>query len=252
MLRLSFLSSVLTHGAPSEDRTHDLQIQNETCNLLSRSASENFGVVQFVGGISQDDSLFGFGMWNTEPVDFHFKDNACPFSVKTARNIAIPLFEPVKEALKDMEAKGIIETVSEPTEWVSPMVPVIKSTTGKRKVRICVDFRKLNLCLKREKFSIPTFDELSHKLGNARVMTKLDAASGFFQIPLAEHARNYTAFLTPFGRYRFKRLPMGVDVAPEIYQRKMTELLSGIDGVLIFIWMMWSYSAIARYHTTLF
>ena len=66
-------------------------------------------------------------------------------------------------------------------------------------------------------------------------MSKLDAASGFFQIPLKEESRDYTTFLTPFGRYRFKRLPMGIDVAPEIYQRKMCELLAGIDDVLVYM-----------------
>jgi len=66
-------------------------------------------------------------------------------------------------------------------------------------------------------------------------MSKLDAASGFFQIPLHESSRDYTTFLTPFGRYRFMRLPMEINTAPEIYQRKMCELLHGIDGVLIYM-----------------
>ena len=66
-------------------------------------------------------------------------------------------------------------------------------------------------------------------------MSKLDASSGFFQIPLDEGSRDYTTFLTPFGRYRFKCLPMGVNIAPEIYQRKMYELLDGLEGVLIYM-----------------
>lgn len=223
------------NGISSYERFYVMTCGNTTCNLLSRIASEKFALVKFVGGINVKDELFGFGLWKTVPVDFHLKDNVRPFSVNTARNIAIPLFEQVKEAINEMVLKGIIEPVTEPTDWVSPMVPVVKSGTGKRKVRICVDFRKLNIGLKREKYNIPTFDELSHRLANARVMSKLDAASGFFQIPLSESARNFTTFLTPFGRYRFKRLPMGVSVAPEIDQRKMTELLSGVEGVLIYM-----------------
>ena len=66
-------------------------------------------------------------------------------------------------------------------------------------------------------------------------MSKLDAASGFFQIPLHEDSRDLTTFLTPFGRYRFKRLPMAVNCAPKIYQRKMCELLKDIEGVLIYM-----------------
>jgi hypothetical protein len=131
--------------------------------------------------------------------------------------------------------EGIIEKVETPTEWTSPMVPVVRSGGGNnRKVRICVDFRKLNRSLEREQFQIPTFDELSYKLSGAKYFSKLDAASGFDQIPLDTSARDFTTFLTLFGRYRFKRLPMGVNIAPEIYQRKMQALLEGID-VIVYI-----------------
>ena len=69
--------------------------------------------------------------------------------------------EIVKEALDKQVRDDIIEPVTEPTEWCSAMVPVIKS--DKSSVRICVDFRKLNMSLKREIYLIPTFEELSYK-----------------------------------------------------------------------------------------
>ena len=116
------------------------------------------------------------------------------------------------------------------------MVPVAKTKeSGKVKVRITVDYRKLNKFLKRETFQIPTFHELSSKLSGAKIFSKLDASSGFFQIPLEESSRDLTTFITPFGRYRFKRLPMGVNIAPEIYQRKMNELLCGLTGVICYL-----------------
>ena len=140
--------------------------------------------------------------------------------------------KPVKSTLDQMVQEGIIETVTEPSEWVSCMVPVHKPGG---KVRVTVDYRKLNSCLKRENFPIPTFDELSYKLHYVKFMSKLDASSGFFQIPLDEKDRLYTAFLTPWSRYMFKRLPMGINIAPEIYQRKMCELLDGVEGVLVYM-----------------
>ena len=173
--------------------------------------------------------LFGFGEWQAEPVNFSSKEDVVPFSIKTSRSIAIPLIiQPVKLALENIVSNNIIEPVNEPTEGLT--VPKPNGT-----VRICVDFRRLNSCLKRGNFQIPTFDELSYKLSNAKILSKLNAASGFFQIPLCEAAKNYTAFLTHFGRFRFKRLPMGVNIAPEIYQRKMSEMLEGIEGVLIYM-----------------
>ena len=64
---------------------------------------------------------------------------------------------------------------------------------------------------------------------------KLDAASGFHQIPLDEESRLLTGFITPFGRFSFKRLPFGISSAPENFQRKMTELLGDIEGVQVII-----------------
>ena len=205
----------------------------KTRNLLNRSAAEALNIVRFIENISVNDSLFGFGKWDTEPVKLHVKADAVPHAIYCARNMAFGIRDKVKEALDKQVRDDIIEPVTEPTEWCSAMVPVIKS--DKSSVRICVDFRKLNMSLKREIYHIPTFEELSYKLAGVIVMSKLDAASGFYQIPLDESSRAFTSFLTPFGRYRYKRLPMGINCAPEIYQRKMMELLHGIDGVLIYM-----------------
>ena len=91
------------------------------------------------------------------------------------------------------------------------------------------------MSLKREIYHIPTFDELTSRLPGVKFMGKLDAASGFYQIPLDKDYRDYITFLTPIGRFKFKRLPMGINTAPEIYQRKMCELLEGIENVLIYM-----------------
>ena len=196
---------------------------SSSSNLLRRKAAVTLGIVKFVGNVESlvDNSLFGFGKWYTQPVKLRIKDDAVSVACYTARKVPIKLMQPVKEALTTMQSEGIIEPVTTPTDWSSGMVPVAKA--GKSKVRICVDYRKLNLSLKREVYYIPTFEELTHKLSLVKCMSKLDAASGFFQILLEEKSRDYTTFLTPFGRYRFKRLPMGINVAPEIYQRKMCE-----------------------------
>ena len=115
-----------------------------------------------------------------------------------------------------MEENGIIECVTELTEWVAPVVPVIKPTG---KVRICVGLTRLNENVKREKFVLPTVDSILHKLAGSSVYTTLDAASGLWQIALDEESSKLTTFITPNGRYYFKRLPFGITSAPEIFQR---------------------------------
>ena len=75
-------------------------------------------------------------------------------------------------------------------------------------------------------------DESLAMLGESRVFTKLDANSGFWQIPLDEDSKLLTTFVTPFGRFCFNRLPFGISSAPEIFQRTMSDILEGLDGVI--------------------
>ena len=63
----------------------------------------------------------------------------------------------------------------------------------------------------------------------------MDAASGFWQIPLDSECVKLTTFITPFGRYCFNRLPFGITSAPEIFQFKMNELLEGLEGVVVYM-----------------
>jgi len=67
------------------------------------------------------------------------------------------------------------EEVTEPTDWCAPMVPVVKPNG---KIRICVDLRKLNEAVKRERYILPTLEDVAPKLPGAKVFSKLDASSG--------------------------------------------------------------------------
>jgi len=67
------------------------------------------------------------------------------------------------------------------------------------------------------------------------VYTKLDANSGFWQIPLSPESALLTTFMTPFGRFCFHRLPFGITSAPEHFQRRMSEILSGLNGVVCLV-----------------
>ena len=115
-----------------------------------------------------------------------------------------------------MKETGVLEGISEPTEWVSPIVPVVKPNG---QIRICVDVMKLNQNVERERYIIPTIDDIIHKVKDSKVFSKLDAASGYHQIPLDEASAKLTTFITPFGRFYFKRVPFGISSGPEIFQR---------------------------------
>ena len=98
-----------------------------------------------------------------------------------------------------------------------------------------MDLKRLNESVKRERYILLTSDEITAKLSGATVFSSLNAASGFWQIPLHPVSCKLTTFITPFGRYCFKRLPFGISSAPEIFQQKMLETLQGLEGVEVFM-----------------
>lgn len=57
----------------------------------------------------------------------------------------------------------------------------------------------------------------------------------FWQIPLDEESAKYTTFITPYGRFHFKRLPFGINSVPEHFQRVMADVIEGLDGVICHI-----------------
>ena len=128
-----------------------------------------------------------------------------------------------------MERLGVIRKVQEPTEWCSGMV-VIPKPNGT--VRICVDLTKLNKAVCRERHMLPSVEETLAQLGDAKLFSKLDTNSGFWQVKLDKSSSLLTTFITPFGRYCFNRLPFGITSAPEYFQKKMSAILSGEEGVI--------------------
>ena len=113
------------------------------------------------------------------------------------------------------------------------MVVVPKSNS---KVQICVDLTKLNESVKRERHPLPAVDQTLAQLAGAKVFTKLDTNSGFWQIPLSPNSALLTTFITPFSRYHFRRLPFGISSAPEHFQRRMSEgTVCLMDDILMYV-----------------
>ena len=168
--------------------------------------------------------------------------DTAPISISVdaeARPVAQPARRPPFSAKADIEHElhrlvkaDIIEPVKEASGWVSPIVPVRKSNGT---LRLCVDYRQLNKSIVRERRSLPTIDEITAELAGAEVFSVLDAESGFHQLLLDDQSRPLTTFTTHCGLYRFKRLPFGISCAPEIFQRVVTDLLSGLPGVVVYI-----------------
>lgn len=146
-----------------------------------------------------------------------------------ARNVATSLRPRVKKELKRMARLGVISFIDEHTEWASQIVVVDRKSTDR--VRICIDPKYLNNALQREHYHLPTLEEILPELGKAKVFSKFDLRSGYWHVPLDPESRKLTCCQTPFGRFIWNRLPFGLKVSSEIFQKRVHAAISGLPGV---------------------
>ena len=148
------------------------------------------------------------------------------------RRVPVPLRAHLKATLEDLVKQEILAPVTEPTPWISFMVVVPKKNGT---LRICLDPQDLNKAILREHYPLPTIEEIATRLHGAKVFTILDVHKGFWHVPLDESSSFLTTFHTPFGRYRWKRMPFGICSAPEVFMRRMHEMVEGLHGLEVVV-----------------
>ncbi len=139
-------------------------------------------------------------------------------------SVPLSMREDVRAELKALEEAGIIQRSD--SSWASPLVPV-KKKNGK--VRLCVDYRKVNAITTPEPYYMPGFEEMVSKIGEARVLSKLDLVKGFHQVEVHPDDIAKTAFICPWGKWECRRMPFGLCNAPATFQKLMNRVLSGCE-----------------------
>ena len=122
---------------------------------------------------------------------------------------------------------GIIKRVTDPTDWVSSLVTVMKPNG---KIRWCLDPKDLNKAIKREYYSLPTAGEIFVEIQNPTFFTKLDASNEYRQIKFDEESSRLLTFNTPFGRFKYTRLPYGIHRVSWVYQKELARFIEGNEG----------------------
>lgn len=143
----------------------------------------------------------------------------------------------VNKQVQEMLEEGIIRRSA--SQWNAPLLVVPKKpdASGKPRLRIVIDFRRLNNLTIGDSFPLPNITDILDQLGNAKYFTTLDLASGYHQIPMAELDKKKTAFSTPYGHYEFNRMPFGLRNAPATFQRLMNSVLTGIQGLRCLVYL---------------
>ena len=128
----------------------------------------------------------------------------------------------IKEEIERLVRAGFIRPARY-VEWLSNIVPVLKKNG---KLRICIDFRNMNMSTPKDEYPIPVANLLVDGASRYKVLSFMDGHSGYNQIFIAENDVHKTAFrcLGSIGTFEWVVMPFGLKNAGTTYQRAMNSI----------------------------
>jgi transposase InsO family protein len=225
---------------PKNDKKYSIPFvvfKGEHQPILGYQTSLQLGLVtvethnfDMVASITMDDygSVFD-GKLGRLPGTQHLqlKPDAKP-TIMPDRRVPLAVRPKLQKELARLTELGVIIPVEEPTPWVSQVVIAHKKAGD---IRVCLDPHDVNKVLMREHYTLPVLDDVLHELRESRIFSKADLSSGYWHVVLDQESSFLTTFQTCFGRYRFLRLPFGINGASEYFQKKLHEALRGLPGI---------------------
>ena len=206
--------------------SQDLNLLTLHCGIEKRPSTTPISTVQ---GLKQQypNQVDRIGHF---PCTYHItlKDDSLPV-VHAPRKFPIHIRDELKAKLDSMESQGVIKRVTAPTDWVNSMVT---SRNSNGKLRVCLDPKDLNKCIKRSHHKTPTLEEMTYQLSGAQFFSKLDAKNGYWSVVLDESSALLTTFNTPFGQYYYQRMPFGLVMSQDVFQAKMDQFLENCPGTI--------------------
>ncbi|XP_043481228.1 uncharacterized protein LOC122510544 isoform X2 [Leptopilina heterotoma] len=136
--------------------------------------------------------------------------------VRKSYPVALSRRDAVRKAIHYMLGLGILEISY--SDCCNPLRIVFKKNGD---VRLCLDARFINVCIKSDNESPPIMEELLQKFEGAKFLSTTDLVMGYWQIPLEEESRKYTAFLFKGHLYQFTRVPFGLKTAESGFIRAL-------------------------------
>jgi hypothetical protein len=145
-----------------------------------------------------------------------------------------PLLLPViqREIKKLLDAKIIIHFRY--SKWIANLV-IVRKKNGE--VRLCVDFRNLNRCSKKDNYPLPKMEHLLQIISGATVMSFLDDFSGYNQISIHPDDQEKTTFTTPWGTFMYAKMPFGLMNSGATFQRAMDIAFMGEKDKFVLMYL---------------
>ncbi len=188
-----------------------------------------------------------FSAYKDEIIHLQLREDARPKQFPP-RRVPLALQDQAHFELLEMQREGIIEPVTEPTEWCHPML-VTPKPNGR--LRVCMDPRYLNEFLVRAVHPFPDVEQVFSSIRGAKIFSKIDLTHGFWNLRLDEYSSNLCVFSTPWGRFRYRRLPFGVSPAPEVFHRVVADVIKGLPNVIHYIDDILIFAATREEHDAL-
>ncbi|GFW47035.1 retrovirus-related Pol polyprotein from transposon 17.6 [Trichonephila clavipes] len=135
--------------------------------------------------------------------------------------------EILKREIDRLLAEGIIEECESLYAFPVVLIPNPNGT-----FRLCIDYRKLNEITVADTYPLPKRDYLLHQAKLTPFMSTLDLRAGYHQVKVHVEDQDKTAFVCPFGTYRYLRMPYGLRNAPATFQRLMNRFFNGLEDIL--------------------
>ena len=149
--------------------------------------------------------------------------------IQPPRKIPQVLVEPLKHKIDRMLDLGVIRKldINEATDWCHNLVLVCKPNG---KLRVCLDPRTINKALRFNVHNAITFQDVTSTIRRVTKVSKIDANSGFWTLPMDENSQHILMFNTPWGRYCFTKMPFGLNQAQYFFQFYMDQHFQDINS----------------------
>mmetsp|Transcript_119887 Transcript_119887/g.346392 ORF Transcript_119887/g.346392 Transcript_119887/m.346392 type:complete len:738 (-) Transcript_119887:6878-9091(-) len=172
------------------------------------------------------------GTWKDVLVDVDLLPNVQPYHCKNYIPIPHIYLETLKKEIERLIAIGVLERADGPSDWCAPGFVIPKKDN---RPRLIIDLRQANKAIKRTPWPMPYITNLISEIGRYKYCTCLDLSMGYYHFQLSERLKEMTTFVLPFGRFRYRRLPMGLNISPDFFQKQMTQLFGDLPNVKCYL-----------------
>jgi len=172
------------------------------------------------------------GDFNGSEVEFQLKPNAVLYCARLYR-IPHAHIDLMKRAIKEMEHNGLIKEYRGNIEWEAPTFGVPKKNN--KGIQIVSDFRKLNEMLKQSPWPMPTIMDMMHQCGGMSFATALDMIMSYYAMRVRQDLQKYLVIVLPWGKYIYKKMPSGLKISTDVFQRELGKLFQDYPFVLVYL-----------------